>query len=64
LKQSEIYNSGEMQLYGTQFSHVNPINKAVSLFDTERIDSLDYRRMEVGMMPLEMYKNYKLKLNF
>jgi len=59
-----MINSGEMQLYGTQFSHVDPINKTVALFATERIDSLDYRRMEVGMMPIEMYKNYMLKLNF
>jgi len=54
-------NSGKKQLYGTQFSNVDPINKTVTLAETEDIDSLDYRRMEVGMMPIEMYKELMLK---
>jgi len=49
-------NSGEKQLYGTQFSNVDPVNKTVTLAETENMDSLDYRRMEVGIMPIEMYK--------
>jgi hypothetical protein len=54
-------NGGEKQLYGTQFSNVDPINMTVTLAETENIDSLDYRRMEVGMMPIDMYKEYMLK---
>jgi len=54
-------NSGKKQLYGTQFSNVDPIYKTVTLAETEDIDSLDYRRMEVGMMPIEMYKELMLK---
>lgn len=54
-------NSGEKQLYGTQFSTVDPTNKTVILAETENMDSLDYRRMEVGMMPIDMYKKFMLK---
>ncbi len=54
-------NGGEKQLYGTQFSNVDPANKTVTLFETENMDSLDYRRMEVGIMPVEMYKEFILK---
>ena len=54
-------NGGERQLYGTQFSNVDPINMTVTLAETENIDSLDYRRMEVGMMPIDMYKEFMLK---
>lgn len=54
-------NSGEKQLYGTQFAKVDPINKTVELADTENIRNLDIRRMKVGMMPIKMYKEYMLK---
>lgn len=54
-------NSGQEQLYGTQFAKVDPINKAVELAPTEDIDYLDKRRMEIGMMPIEMYKKFILK---
>ena len=54
-------NSGEKQLYGTQFAKVDPINKTVELADTENIENLDNRRMKVGMMPIKMYKEYMLK---
>jgi hypothetical protein len=54
-------NSGEKQLYGTQFEKVDPINKTVELADTENIENLDNRRMKVGMMPIKMYKEYMLK---
>ncbi len=54
-------NSGEKQLYGTQFAKVDPINKTVELAETEDIDNLDERRREIGMMPIEMYKNFMLK---
>lgn len=54
-------NGGEKQLYGTQFANVDPVNKTVTLAETENMDSLDYRRMEVGMMPIDMYKEIMLK---
>jgi hypothetical protein len=54
-------NSGEKQLYGTQFSKVDPVNKTVELAETEDIENLERRRMEVGMMPINMYKEFMLK---
>ena len=54
-------NNGEKQLYGTQFAKVDPINKTVELAETEDIENLDKRRMEIGMMPIEMYKEFVLK---
>ena len=52
-------NSGEKQLYGTQFANVDAVNNIVELDKTEDIDNLDKRRMEIGMMP--MYKKLMLK---
>jgi len=54
-------NSGEKQLYGTQFANVDAVNNIVELDKTEEIDNLDKRRMEIGMMPIEMYKKLMLK---
>ena len=54
-------NSGEKQRYGTQFSNVDPLTETVVLADTENLEDLDIRRMEVGMMPIEMYKKFMLK---
>ncbi|KEO73920.1 DUF6624 domain-containing protein [Anditalea andensis] len=54
-------NNGQDQLYGTQFSKVDPLNKAVELTPTEDIDNLDKRRMEMGMMPIGMYKEFVFK---
>ena len=54
-------NSGEKQLYGTQFSNVDPVKRTVQLADTEDLENLDSRRMFVGMMPIEMYKQMMLK---
>lgn len=54
-------NSGEKQLYGTQLEHVDPSNKTTRLFETENIENLDKRRMEMGMMPIAMYKKLMLK---
>ena len=54
-------NSGEKQLYGTQFANVDAVNDIVELDKTEDIDNLDKRRMEIGMMPIEMYKKLMLK---
>ena len=54
-------NGGEKQLYGTQFKNVDPINEKVELADTDDIESLDARRMEFGMMPIQMYKQFMLR---
>lgn len=54
-------NKGEKQLYGTQIANVDPINKIVELAPTEDMESLDERRMEIGMMPIKMYKDFMLK---
>ena len=54
-------NSGEKQLYGTQFANVDPNSKTVELAETEDLENLDKRRMEIGMMPIEMYKEFILK---
>jgi hypothetical protein len=50
-------NSKEKQLYGTQIAKVDPINKTVELAETEDIENLDKRRRQMGIMPIEMYKN-------
>ncbi|WP_162055771.1 DUF6624 domain-containing protein [Pontibacter pamirensis] len=54
-------NAGEKQRYGTQFSHIDPANKTVELAPTEDMENLDKRRMEAGMMPIEMYKEIMLE---
>jgi len=54
-------NGGEKQLYGSQFSNVDPVAKTVELADTEDLDNLNLRRREMGMMPIEMYKRFMLK---
>ncbi|MBK8567137.1 MAG: hypothetical protein IPN76_28380 [Saprospiraceae bacterium] len=54
-------NSGEKQLYGTQFSKVDRANQTTELFDTEDMKNLDKRRREIGMMPIAMYKALMLK---
>lgn len=55
-------NEGEKQLYGTQFAKVDPETMTVELAPTEDIENLDMRRMELGMMPIEMYKELMLKV--
>ena len=54
-------NSGEKQLYGTQFAKVDPINKIAELAATEDLENLDTRRMKIGMMPIETYRAFMLK---
>lgn len=54
-------NSGEKQFYGTQFAKVDPVNKVVEIAETEDAENLDKRRMEIGMMPIDMYKKFMLK---
>ena len=56
-------NNEEKQLYGTQFSKVDRLNKTVELFETEDIANLDKRRLDVGMMPIEMYKRIMIKVS-
>lgn len=54
-------NGGEKQLYGSQFSNVDPVAKTVELAATEDLSNLNKRRREMGMMPIEMYKRFMLK---
>lgn len=54
-------NSGEKQLYGTQFAKVDPINKVVELAETEDVENLNKRRRELGLMPIEIYKKFMFK---
>jgi len=54
-------NGGEKQLYGTQFKNVDPVNKTLVLAETEDIENLDKRRMEVGMMPIKIYEQLMLR---
>jgi hypothetical protein len=53
-------NGGEKQLYGTQFKFVDAATKRVEMSDTEDIENLDRRRMEMGMMPMKMYEQFVL----
>ncbi|MBT8189323.1 MAG: hypothetical protein KJO29_02750 [Bacteroidia bacterium] len=54
-------NSGQEQVYGTQFSKYDPVKRIVELAPTENMEKLNERRMKVGMMPIEMYKAIMLK---
>ncbi|MEQ8623853.1 MAG: hypothetical protein RJQ00_08585 [Vicingaceae bacterium] len=54
-------NSSEKQVYGTQFAKVDPRNKVLVLAPVENIENLDKRRMEIGMMPIDMYKGFMLE---
>jgi hypothetical protein len=53
-------NSGEKQLYGTQFRFIDPATRKIEFSETEDPDNLDRRRMEVGMMPMKMYEQFVL----
>jgi hypothetical protein len=37
------------------------VNKTLELAETEDIENLDRRRMEVGMMPIKMYEQLMLR---
>lgn len=54
-------NGGEKQLYGTQFAKVDARNNVLELADTEDLDNLDKRRMQIGMMPIATYRAFMLK---
>lgn len=54
-------NSGQKQLYGTQFAKVDRAKKIVELADTEDLEQLNERRRAMGMMPIEMYKKLPLR---
>ena len=54
-------NEGKKQRFGTQFSNVDPLSETVVLAEIENLEDLDVRRMEVGMMPIEMYKEFMLR---
>jgi hypothetical protein len=54
-------NSGKEQRFGTQFAKVDFINKTVELAEIEDPENLDKRRMEMGLMPIDMYKRFMLE---
>lgn len=54
-------NSGEKQLYGTQFEDVDFDNKTTKLRPTEDIENLDKRRLQIGLSPIELYRKSILK---
>ncbi len=56
-----LVNNGEPQLYGTQYIKVDKANNIAELGPVQGLDSLEYRRMEVGLMPSEMYRKIILK---
>lgn len=53
-------NSGEKQRFGTQFSKVDPKQGIATLADTEDPENLDFRRRNIGLMPISMYKDLML----
>lgn len=55
-------NEGKLQRYGTQFSNVDLVAQRVELAPVEDEENLDRRRMEIDMMPIDMYKRFMLKL--
>jgi hypothetical protein len=52
--------SGEKQLYGTQLANADIVSKTVELAETADMENLDKRRMEMGLMPINMYKEIML----
>lgn len=54
-------NSGGKQRYGTQFASVDPASGQATLAPVEMPSELDERRMEVGLMPFDMYRRLMLK---
>ncbi len=54
-------NTGEKQLYGTQFEKVDPKNNIAELAPTEDLENLDHRRRVMGMMPVEMFRKFMLR---
>ena len=53
--------AGESQRYGTQFRRVDVEAGVAELYPVEDSLNLDARRMEVGMMPSEMYARTMLR---
>lgn len=53
-------NAGEHQRYGTQFKNVDFELGIAEIADTEDLGNLDSRRMEIGLMPIEVYQRVML----
>lgn len=53
-------NSGEKQVYGTQFESVDYKTGIAVIHETVDSLELEKRRMDMGMMPLKMYKRIML----
>lgn len=51
-------NSGENQLYGTQFKMVDPSTNRYELVPVKNLPDLNKRRKEMGMMPIELYRKF------
>lgn len=49
-------NAGEPQLYGTQFVSDKSGSGNMVLAETEDPENLDRRRMEMGLMPIDLYR--------
>ena len=54
-------DSGEKQVYGTQFEKIDRAKKTVRLSAIEDAENLDNRRRQIGMMPIDMYKKLVLQ---
>ncbi len=52
--------AGEKQLYGTQFTSVDPQTNQIQLAPIDDPDNLDERRRQMGMMPIDAYKRLAL----
>jgi hypothetical protein len=48
--------NGKPQKYGTQLGPVNKEAGVFDLFEVQNLDSLDYFRMELGLLPISIYK--------
>ncbi len=53
---------GRKQLFGTQCEKIDLQNKIVSLYPVEDVENLNKRRMEMKMMPIEMYMKILLQV--
>ncbi len=54
-------NEGSPQRYGSQFENVDREKGITQLRETEKIEHLDDRRREMGMMPIDMYRRLMLR---
>jgi len=53
---------GKPQRFGSQIRKTNLETQTVELYPCEDVENLNKRRREYGMMPIELYKRYHLKM--